>query len=274
MLNNFHINRAREQKNNEFYTSYETIENELIYYKDRLKGKKIFCNCDKVNSNFVKYFNDNFDKFQLKDFIYLSKDFRSDESIDLLIQSDIVITNPPFSLWRTYLQQLLKYNKKFIILGRLDNIKYKVIRDHICNETICLGKSLRSGDVHFIVPDGYNEHYKKNGKSYIKVPGIRWFQNLKKFNSSEITNVVSDFTIYEKYINYDAINIDKSKDIPSNYNDLMGVPLSFIDKINYNQFKIVSLDSNLRLKNRIPYARMIIVKRDCYRKEQDLFEMI
>ena len=269
---NFHINRAREQKRDEFYTQMPTIQDELIYYLDDLKGKRVYCNCDHNSSNFFKYFCNNFDKYDLKALVSCDKDFRSQESIDLLKTSDVVITNPPFSLWREYVQQLLQYDKKFIILGRLDMSKYKIIANHICNEKIFLGKSLRNGDVHFQVPNRYKEHYKKNGKSFIRVPGIRFYQNIKPFSSPPLsTNVKYAQHQYERYTNYSAINIDRTKDIPMDYFNPMGVPISYIDKHCYDQFDLISMNPYVKLKNRNPYGRIIIQRKGYYRKPIDLF---
>lgn len=272
MPTNFHINRAKKQRLDEFWTLYETIEKEIPYYKNELKGKRIYCNCDSRESNFFKYFTTNFDKYQLRALLTSQKDFRSQESIEILKHSDIVITNPPFSLWREYVKQLIQYKKKFIILGNINMIKYKVISPKVINNEIFLGKSLRNGDVHFQVPNGYDEHYKKDGKSFIRVPGVRWYQNFKQFSCPPLSTCVKFAQHqYERYINYNSINIDRTKDIPMDYFDPMGVPISYIDKHCYEQFDLISINPNVKLKNRIPYGRLIIQRRGYYKKPIDLF---
>ena len=175
-------------------------------------------------------------------------DFRSPECIDLLKQADIIVTNPPFSLFREYVSQLIKYNKKFIILGHQNAITYKNIFNLVKNKKIWLGHSIKSGDREFQVPDDYklssaSKRIDKAGKKYVSVSGIRWFTNLdykerhqglilfKKYNKKD----------YPKYENYDAINVNKTKDIPIDHKGHMGVPITFLDKYNPDQFEIIGL---------------------------------
>ena len=129
------LNRAKEAKQDEFYTQLSDIENELQHYTEHFRGKVVYCNCDDpCKSNFVRYFRDNFDRLGLLGLIssYYNPadgtgDFRSDECIDLLKQADIVVTNPPFSLFREYVAQLMAYDKKFLIIGNQNNVAYKEI---------------------------------------------------------------------------------------------------------------------------------------------------
>jgi hypothetical protein len=175
-------------------------------------------------------------------------DFRSEESIELLKRSDIVVTNPPFSLFREYVDQLIKYKKKFIILGHQNAITYKNIFNYIKNKKMWLGHSIKSGDREFQVSDDYilsssSKRIDEDGKKFVRVPGIRWFTNLdykerhedlilfKKYNKNE----------YLKYENYNAINVDKTKEIPIDYKGHMGVPITFLDKYNPDQFEIIGL---------------------------------
>ena len=171
-------------------------------------------------------------------------DFRSKECIELLKQADIVVTNPPFSLFREYVSQLVEYDKKFVIIGHQNAITYKEIFKLIKENKIWLGFGFTGGAGHFI--NTQYENYatatdKKEGM--IRVSGVHWFTNLdinkrhedlilyKKYNEEE----------YPKYENFDAINVDVTKDIPVDYTGAMGVPITFIDKYNPDQFEIIGL---------------------------------
>jgi hypothetical protein len=175
-------------------------------------------------------------------------DFRSKECIELLKKADIVVTNPPFSLFREYVSQLVEYDKHFIILGNSNALTYKEIFKLIRENKVWLGASIHSGDVEFMVPNDYEIRSKslridEMGRKFIRVPSIRWFTNLdyierhedlilyKKYNEEE----------YPKYENFDAINVDVTKDIPVDYAGAMGVPITFIDKYNPDQFEIIGL---------------------------------
>jgi len=169
-------------------------------------------------------------------------DFRSDECIELLKQADIVVTNPPFSLFREYVAQLMEYKKKFIIIGHQNAITYKEIFKLIKENKIWLGYGFKGDAGHFIAPTYKDYATSSNHKEgMIRVSGVVWFTNLeipkqfedlilyKKYNKEE----------YPKYDNYDAININKTCDIPYDYDGAMGVPITFLDKYNPNQFEIL-----------------------------------
>ena len=173
-------------------------------------------------------------------------DFRSQECIELLKQSDIVVTNPPFSLFREYVSQLIEYDKKFIILGNSNAITYKDIFRLIKEDKIWLGPSIHSGDVEFMVPKEYEIRSKslridEQGNKFIRVPSIRWFTNLDYKERHEDLILYKNYTPeeYPKYDNYDAINVDKTKEIPMDYDGYMGVPITFLDKYNPDQFEII-----------------------------------
>ena len=172
-------------------------------------------------------------------------DFRSNETIELLKQADIVVTNPPFSLFREYVAQLIEYDKKFLILGNSNAITYKEIFKLIRENKLWLGASIHSGDVKFEIPKDYEVRSKsyvvENGKRYIRVPSIRWFTNLDYQERHEDIILYKKYTPegYPKYDNYDAINVDKTKDIPMDYSGAMGVPITFLDKYNPDQFEII-----------------------------------
>lgn len=173
-------------------------------------------------------------------------DFRSDECIELLKHADIVVTNPPFSLFREYVAQLVQYDKKFLIIGNVNSITYKELFPLIKENRLWLGASIHSGDREFAVPDSYPLNAAgcrkdENGKKYIRVKGVRWFTNLDYPQRHETLDLYKRYTAeeYPKYDNYDAINVDKTSDIPYDYVADMGVPITYLDKHNPEQFEIV-----------------------------------
>ena len=201
-------------------------------------------------------------------------DFRSKECIDLLKQSDIVVTNPPFSLFREYVAQLIEYDKKFLIIGDQNAITYKEIFKLIKENKIWLGVD-NGGTKWFVVQDYYDiqtESRKKieNGQKYFSMGRICWFTNLDISKRHEDLSIHKKYTPeeYPKYDNYDAINVDKVAEIPIDYNGAMGVPITFIDKYNPEQFEIIGIDRYIEdnpnygkrftIKNKEAYARIII----------------
>ena len=175
-------------------------------------------------------------------------DFRSDECIELLKEADIVVTNPPFSLFREYVAQLVQYKKKFLIIGNVNSITYKECFKIIKDNKMWLGASIHSGDREFRVPDDYpldaaSSRIDSDGYKYIRVKGVRWFTNLDYEERHENLVFYKKYLPeeYPKYDNYDAINVDKTADIPMDYNGLMGVPITFLDKYNPEQFEIIGL---------------------------------
>ena len=173
-------------------------------------------------------------------------DFRSQECIELLRQADIVVTNPPFSLFREYLAQLVEYDKKFLIIGNVNAVTYKEVFPLIKENRLWFGPSISSGDRKFNVPDDYPLNaagcgIDPDGRRYIRVKGIRWFTNLDHKKRHEMLDLVCRYSPeeYPKYDNYDAINVDRTSDIPYDYDGVMGVPITFLDKYNPEQFEIV-----------------------------------
>lgn len=171
-------------------------------------------------------------------------DFRSQECIELLKQADVVVTNPPFSLFREYVAQLVKYNKKFLIIGHQNAITYKEIFKLIKANKIWLGYGFKGGASHFINPYYTDYATATNHKEgMIRVSGVVWFTNI------EMTKRYEDLDLYKKYNpeeypnyeNYNAINVDKTSDIPMDYDGIIGVPITFLDKYNPNQFEIIDL---------------------------------
>ncbi|EOJ7850903.1 adenine-specific methyltransferase EcoRI family protein [Campylobacter upsaliensis] len=183
-------------------------------------------------------------------------DFRSKDCIELLKLADIVVTNPPFSLFREYVAQLVEYKKKFLIIGNVNAITYKDTFELIKDNKLWLGVSITSGDRKFYVPDSTPlnaagcgvEKVIQNGKEverkFIRVKGVRWFSNLTHKKRTEILETIASYTKtpekYPKYDNYDAINVDKTIEIPLDYDGVMGVPITFLDKHNPKQFEIVA----------------------------------
>ena len=169
-------------------------------------------------------------------------DFRSAESIALLKEADIVVTNPPFSLFREYVAQLMEYDKKFIIIGHQNAITYKDIFTLIKENKMWLGYGFKGGAAHFI-NDSYDNYATASDKKegMIRVSGVVWFTNLEINKRHEDLDLYKTYTPeeYPKYDNYDAINVDKTKDIPADYAGAMGVPITFLDKYNPEQFEII-----------------------------------
>ena len=258
MKSNQNLKKAQKTKNDEFYTRYEDIAEELPYYKKQLKNKIIYCNCDNPKySNFYKFFKDNFHEYKLKSLIatyfnpdsYTYKtvfdgnteiveplssygDFRSPICVDILQNADIVITNPPFSLFREFVGVLTKYDKQFLIIGNLINAIYSNIFLLFKDNVIKLGYSQRNKNMLFTNTDGESIGIK-----------ARWFTNLDVNCDFIQLDLTKQYNInkYPKYFNFDAINVDKVADIPVDYNGIMGVPISFIDKYNPKQFEIIGL---------------------------------
>ncbi len=198
-------------------------------------------------------------------------DFRSEETKALLQQADVVVTNPPFSLFREYVAQLVEYDKKFLIIGNMNAITYKEIFKLIKENRLWLGKSIHSGDREFGVPDGYplkaaSYRIDSEGRKYIRVKGVRWFTNLDYQERHEDLILHKKYTPeeYPQYDNYDAINVDKTKDIPKDYEGAMGVPITFLDKYNPEQFEVVGIDRHLVFKKTGKVSRFFIRKKEIY----------
>ena len=199
-------------------------------------------------------------------------DFRSDECIGFLKEADIVCTNPPFSLFREYIAQLIEYDKKFLIIGNVNAITYRNISPLIKDNKIWLGPSISSGDREFQVPNDYpitasGFRIDEKGNKFIRVKGVRWYTNLphKKRNEELILTgkYKGNEDKYPKYDNYDAIEVSKVVDIPEDYDGVMGVPITFLDKYNPKQFEIVKCgrgddEKYVSINGRIPYYRILI----------------
>jgi len=188
-------------------------------------------------------------------------DFRSSECVELLREADIVVTNPPFSLFREYIAQLVEYEKKFLILGNVNSITYKECFKLIKENKMWLGVSIHSGDREFRVPSDYpleaaGYRIDEAGNKYIRVKGVRWFTNIDYKERHEDFNLYKMYNSeeYPTYDNYSAIEVSKTSEIPMNYTDVMGVPITFLDKYNPDQFQIVGMCENedlYKLKTRV-----------------------
>lgn len=179
-------------------------------------------------------------------------DFRSQECIDLMKQADVVVTNPPFSLFRAFVAQLVKYEKHFLIIGNINAVTYKEVFPLIMQNRIWLGASIHSGDREFRVPDSYPLNASgcridENGTKYIRVKGVRWFTNIDYAARHEDLVLYKHYTPeeYPHYDNYDAIEVSKTADIPCDYYEEMGVPITYLDKHNPDQFDIVGSSRDL-----------------------------
>ena len=179
-------------------------------------------------------------------------DFRSAESIDLLQQADIVVTNPPFSLFREYVAQLVEHNKQFLIIGNMNALTYKEIFPLFQNDQMWYGPSIRSGDREFGVPSDYpitaaGSRIDEDGNKYVRVKGVRWFTNLDYPGRHEDLDLRMRFapSAYPKYANFDAIDVSKTMHIPVDYAGAMGVPITFLDKYNPSQFEILGSSKTL-----------------------------
>ena len=187
-----------------------------------------------------------------QDLYYEAGDFRSDMSLALLKEADIVVTNPPFSLFREFVALLMKHKKQFLIIGNINAITYKEIFPLIRSNELWLGSSISSGDRKFYVPDDYPLEASgcgidNDGRRFIRVKGVRWFTNIDHAKRHKMLPLNLDCVYegnedkYPKYDNYDAINVDKTAEIPCDYEGVIGVPITFLDKYCPEQFEILGL---------------------------------
>lgn len=322
------LQKAKKQKNDEFYTQLADIESELLHYESHFEGKVVYCNCDDPHiSNFFRYFVSHFRRLGLKkviaacykeqhvnlfdtgknnhgfffeytgteltdtdpntaNIVYFKGDgdFRSAESIALLKQSDIVVTNPPFSLFREFVAQLMRYDKKFLIIGNINAITYKEIFKLIQDNKAWLGVNLGRGISGFIVPahyELYGTETKINelGERIISPNNCLWLTNLDNFIRHEDILLTKNYIGYEqeypKYDNYDGINVNRTKDIPQDYCGYMGVPITFLHKFNPHQFEIIKFrkgndEKDLSINGKCPYFRIIIKNKHANPKTKHL----
>ena len=322
--NNENLTTAKREKNDDFYTTFDDISKEMNHYREYLKGKVVFCPCDKVfnegRSEFVNYFTSLFHELGLKKVIFTQYNpngvgyksewelekcgykweyngefednrfideseidfyplkgngsFDSRECREIMKECDIVITNPPFSRFRDFIEQLITMDKKFIIIGPENAITYKEIFPFIKENKIWLGFSKPSA---FRIPveeidENNKSQFIKDGVVYQKFGNICWFTNLEHEKRIEKIPLMKRYTPeeYPKYDNYDAIEVGSYKDIPVDYDDIIGVPISYLQHHNPNQFEIVGAEKYTRdyfgkkwsakLFGKYKYKRLLIKK--------------
>ena len=307
MSSNSPLHLARRQERDEFYTQRVDIENELYHYRDHFRGKVVYCNCDDPRvSEFTRYFREQFEFLGLRKLIvtcYKNQnldmfsrhdderaiglmvtsegeqeihlegdgDFRSDECVEFLQEADIVVTNPPFSLFREYVAQIMEHEKRFVIIGPWNAVTYKEIFPLIKENRFWLGYGFASGNAYFSVPSDTAEYatgvYDEE-TGLVKFRNVTWFTNLPHRRRNEELKLYKRYSPekYPKYDNYDAINVDRVAHIPEDYDGAMGVPITFLDKYNPEQFEIIKFrkgndDDDLRVGDKYPYFRIVIRNR-------------
>lgn len=297
MAKNENLHKAKSAKNDEFYTQLSDIEKEMRHYKDQFNGKTVYCNCDDAReSNFFKYFSLNFEFLGLKKLITTgfkadgkgvvliyegdkngnkrpddneiivrelegNGDFRSPECVEFLKEADIVVTNPPFSLFRQYIAQLMEYGKKFIIVGNGNAVTYKEVFPLIKDNKLWLGASKGiGGKFTFCVPESYNGKFVSvvDGKRIAQVNNACWFTNMTHEKRQRPLDLYRKYSneCYPHYDNYDAID-STTAEIPMDYDGVIGVPITFLDKYCPDQFEIVGLANDVRYIGEFPCLTII-----------------
>ena len=290
--NNANLHKAKKVANDEFYTHLCDIENEMKYYANHFEGKKILCPCDeREHTNFTEHFMSKVEDYKWDSLFAVgyseednaamfkavhnnaneivgenikllgNGDFRNAETCSLLNECDIVVTNPPFSLFREFIAWLVASGKKFAVIGPQNAITYKEIFALIKENKIWLGNTH---------PKNFMD---KNNKMLDKTFGnICWFTNMEIAKRKEVFDTGMDYErgmkkgLYQKYDNYNAINVDKTSHIPMDFNGVIGVPISFLEKHNPDQFEIVKFrkgddGKDLRIGSKQPYFRILIRKK-------------
>lgn len=293
------LDNAKVNKKDEFYTQLIDIEKEMIHYTKHFRNKIVYCNCDNPeNSNFWKYFYDHFTELGLRElyatfygkkakfYRYDGKnvvitqlqgdgDFRSNECIKILEQSDVVVTNPPFSLFREYIRQLDSYNKDFLVISNINAITYKEVFPLIQANKVWLGVCFGRGISGFIVPDSYELYgtetkVNENGDRIISPNNCMWLTSLDNEKRHQPIELVKKYEgnedAYPFYDNYYGINVNKTQDIPADYMGAMGVPITFLNKYDPEQFEIIKFrkgddDKDLRVNGKAPYFRILIKRK-------------
>lgn len=330
--NNSNLQRAKSSKNDEFYTTYETIASELSHYFPHFKNKTVLCNCDDpFESNFCRYFLRNFNVLGLRRLICTSYcpsafeniqltifdnssihlndtghvldvikfsnatgeisddeistllhsnniikslhgdgDFRSKECLEYLEACDIVVTNPPFSLFKEIVMTILQYGKKFLLIGNQNAITYKEIFPLIQNNQVWTG--YKFGEMKFRVPQNsqprkYRYWVDKDGQKWRSLGNAMWLTNLdidRRHELITLTKVYSPLE-YPKYDDFNAINIRTIRDIPYDYYGIMGVPITIINRYNGEQFEIVG-EANHGSDNEFDLFKPTINGKDIFKR--------
>ena len=278
-MKNSNLAAAKRAKNDEFYTCREDIEAELAHYADSFRGKTVYCNCDDPDvSEFWKFFQRDFTAWGLRRLIAThyepdaanyscmiemnpgdawdgtpvrkpiqsNGDFRSAACTELLQQADIIVTNPPFSLFREYMALLIRYQKMFLVMGNKNAFTYREIFPLVRDNQIWPGVTSINGGRRMIVPPyvaSDKARLDTQGRRVLNIAGVCWFTNMdhwKRHVSLKLTRVYHGHEQeYLSYDNYAAIEVGRVQDIPGDYDGVMGVPITFLDKYCPEQFEII-----------------------------------
>ena len=298
---NDNLHTAKKAKNDEFYTQVRDIEREIEHYRPHFIDKVIYMPCDNPEwSNFWRVLKGQFSAIRCKKIVATfyngvvdkdthpyklewdgetetktmlegDGDFRSEECTKILQESDIVITNPPFSMFREFVKWLEDAGKKYLIIGNVNAITYKEIFPLIKENKMWFGVSIHSGDRKFYVSDDYPLNaagcgIDNDGKRFIRVKGIRWFTNLDIPSRHDFIHSGMRYARtpekYPKYDNYDAINVDKTNEIPDDYDGVMGVPITFLDKYCPEQYEIIDINPHffIMVENGLPKLKQLTLK--------------
>lgn len=304
---NKNLHKAKNAKKDQFYTQLYDIEKQVFRYgvdMGHFKDKVILLPCDESqHTNFYKHFMEKREEYGWKKLIAVgyrenhpaeahiivvrkdgmqekneplkgNGDFRNEETQKLFDECDVVVTNPPFSLFREFVDLLMKKDKKFLIIGNQNAITYKEIFPLIKQNKLWLGYGFAGGNAYFGLPEDadvsvYSKGVYNPETHQVKFRNCVWFTNMHITKRDYIYNTGIDFEHgskmgwYQKYDNYDAINVNKTCQIPMDYNGVIGVPISFLDKYNPKQFEIVKFrkgddEKDLRIGEKQPYFRILI----------------
>lgn len=313
MPGNTNLRAAQRLARDEFYTQLTDIERELQHYWAQLRGKTVLCNCDDPGtSQFFVYFRDHFHELGLQRLlascvsrpelgqkaVYArfdgkklsirplkgTGDFRSAECLEILCQADVVVTNPPFSLFREFVPLLENHGKKFLVVGSQNAITYQEIFPLIQKNRLWLGFGFPSAAAHF-VNRCYTDYAASTDhrEGMIRVSGVQWFTNLDVEKRREFLPLVCRYSPrkFPRYENYDAIEVAHAAEIPRDWPGVMGVPITFLTKYNPDQFTILGLAASAKyrpelvgipfkgtenakpiLNGKITYARIFIQKKN------------
>ena len=279
-----HLDAAKARRYDEYYTSYEDVERELVHYKPEFKGKSVYCNCDGEESAFWRFFKNEFHTFGLKlltatgiggeKLVFDGTDvkrskledgrYQSDECKAILADCDILVTNPPFGLWRDYFDLVIKSGKSFILLGSLGCLTIKETAKRLCQKQFWLGTDKKIQNFWFDVPskalnDMESEFH--NGRQMVKRRQIVWLTNLHHDVPKHL-ECTAHYTPekYPKYADYDAIEVGRIKDIPCDYDGKMGVPVTFPMNYNPDEFDILDCVKPHMPDGSAKFQRFIIQK--------------
>ena len=299
------LNIAKQQKIDDFYSLIEDIENELIHYKKFLEGKSIYCCCDRpLYSNFYKFLCNHYDDWNIKEVICSCKSWEgrcalvavkdskskegviydlegdgsydSEECLKYFLRADVVITNPPFSLAQEFIKYLISLEKKFVIVCNRNTIATKKIFPLFMNGSIKYGYGFHGRTAKFFIPPYlygfYSDDVVRGEQNIVRFRNAVWLTNY----DVEIPAIKREYRKkysarrYPKYDQYDAINIDKITDIPKDYYDVMGVPITFLEGFDYDEFELLGMDRFMPLnktnkrfsvKGKEKYARILIKRK-------------